>query len=284
MYLRVSESSEDREGHCRQQEGQIGAPGDISLKDSQFFCDQEAWRAGPGEPQNSETYQLDEAVVRVQIPVDDAHGVQVGLKQKSELRPMARKPTTRGLRIWAIELALRPGQPHPPSEPNPDSRAQAPQPSLPCPNTNRKPKAAWASSLPAAASCPSSVGRPQPSGCSKLSLLSPEIASCPGPWLLHVPNPFTHLRRSGTCEVSTPGSLIPVTGFSYPGSFLPVSGHQRAPPEPAGPVFRTFPFPETQHTPCSLHFDLSFFLTKCFQTGLFAISPSRPPSLALVTL
>lgn len=42
----------------------------------------------PGEAQSGGTYQLDEAVVRVQIPVDDTHRMQIGLEQKYELRPM----------------------------------------------------------------------------------------------------------------------------------------------------------------------------------------------------
>lgn len=38
------------------------------------------WQQGSQEGRPGGTYQLDEAVVRVQIPVDDTHGMQIGLE------------------------------------------------------------------------------------------------------------------------------------------------------------------------------------------------------------
>lgn len=41
---------------------------------------QSCWQQGSQEGRPGGTYQLDEAVVRVQIPVDDTHGMQIGLE------------------------------------------------------------------------------------------------------------------------------------------------------------------------------------------------------------
>lgn len=138
--------------------------------------------------------------------------------------------------LGATEPVLLPGHPHPASEPNLDSRAQTLLLLLPCPNTERKPKATWASSLsllPSPAhplfTCPNPVAALSPH-CSLLKFLT---LLGPGPCV--PPDFLPVLLRSRPSEVSalrctvagplTP-TFTPISRFSHPGSFLPVMGEE----------------------------------------------------------
>ena len=144
---------------------------------------QSCWQQGSQEGRPGGTYQLDEAVVRVQIPVDDTHGMQIGLE------PEVGAEAHRQSIGWKLTLSLGGPKtrcsprtlppPIPASEPNLDSRALLPSLLVPV--------STEADGFPSPCHhlLPSSLCSPIPTQ----GLLCPQVPDSPGPGELPLPLP-----------------------------------------------------------------------------------------------